>query len=216
MTEPSKTLADFAAEQGVGPIESVDDLAAKEPLTDGEYEAFTAATRSCRSGASADLEARIENAVSRTLAADGWHVALSSVAELLRASDDGAVVMSYSVEDGFPNPKVAGFAPTMPDGWRPDGWSEQEWAEIDYHADYWDERVSELWGEFDTPEQWRRALNGLRARPAANLQIQPNGGRFHFGPNITVFDLLADDRDTRLDAAFADYDAALGDGRAEE
>ena len=74
---PAKTLAQLAEEQGISPVESIEDLAAKEPLADGEYEAFAAATRSCRSGASADLEARIENAVSRTLAADGWHVALS-------------------------------------------------------------------------------------------------------------------------------------------
>lgn len=142
----------------------------------------------------------------------GW----GGVADLLRASDDGAVVCSYSVEGGFPSPKAAGFKPPMPDGWRPDGWSEREWAGIDYQNEYWDEHVWELWGEFGKAEQWQRALDGLKARPAANLQIQPGGGRFHFGPNLTVFDLLADDRDTRIEAAFADYDAALADGRAEK
>lgn len=147
-----------------------------------------------------------------------WDVGWGGVTELLRASDDGAVVASYSVEGGFPSPKVAGFSPPMPDGWRREGWTEQEWAEIDtdeYRAEYWDERVWELWDEFDKPEQWRRGLDGLRARPTANLRIQPNGGRFHFGPALTVFDLLAEDRDARFEAAFADYDAALGDGRAE-
>ncbi len=46
---PSKTVADLAAEQGVRPVESADDLATKEPLTDDEYESFTAAIRECRS-----------------------------------------------------------------------------------------------------------------------------------------------------------------------
>jgi len=48
---PHKTLAQLAAEQGVGPVESIDDLAAKEPLTDSEYAAFAAAIRECRSDA---------------------------------------------------------------------------------------------------------------------------------------------------------------------
>lgn len=152
----------------------------------------------------------------RRCTANGIDIGWAVVADLLRASDEGAVVCSYSVEDGFPGPKAAGFAPPMPEGWRPDGWSRQEWAEIDYQADYWDEHVWELWGEFDKPEQWRRALDGLKARPAANLQIRPGGGRFHFGPDLTVFDLLADDQDARIGAAFADYDSAVSDGRAEK
>lgn len=148
-----------------------------------------------------------------------WDVGWVQVAELLRASDDGPVVMSYSVEDSFPNPKAAGFAPQMPDGWRPGGWAESDWlddVDDEMRGDYWDEHVSELFGGFDKAGRWRRGIEGLRARPAANLQIQPNGGRFHFGPDLTVFDLLADDRDERIGAAFADYDAALKDGRAEE
>lgn len=47
----------------------------------------------------ADLEARIENAVSRTLAADGWHVALSvrrrvaqAVVAVIAEPDDPAAV----------------------------------------------------------------------------------------------------------------------------
>ncbi len=148
-----------------------------------------------------------------------WDVGWVQVAELLRAFGDGPVVMSYSAEEGFPNPRVAGFAPPMPEGWRPDGWSESDWLdEVDdeVRGSYWEEHVWRLWGEFDRAEQWRRGIEGLRARPAANLQMQPGGGRFHFGPAVTVFDLLADDRDARLEAAFADYDAALNDGRAEE
>jgi hypothetical protein len=122
------------------------------------------------------------------------------------------------VEDGFPNPKVARFEPEIPADWRPDGWSLEEWGEIneEYQAEYRDQCVGELFYDLPEPEQWRLSLDALRGRPAANLQIQPGGGAFHFGPNITVFDLLADDRDARLEAAFADYDAALGDGRAEE
>jgi hypothetical protein len=122
------------------------------------------------------------------------------------------------VEDGFPNPQVARFAPDIPTDWRPDGWSVDEWGEINEESrgEYRDQRVDELFYDQPVAEQWRLSLEALRARPTANLQIQPGGGRFHFGPDLTVFDLLAEDRDVRLAKAFADYDAALGAGRAEK
>jgi hypothetical protein len=102
--------------------------------------------------------------------------------------------------------------------WRPPGWSEQEWGEIDveYQGEYRDGRVSQLFYDLPEAEQWRLSMEALRDRPAANLQIRPDGGAFHFGPKVTAFDLLADDRDVRLERAFADYDRALEDGRAEK
>lgn len=147
-----------------------------------------------------------------------WDVGWAGVAELLRAADDGPVVCSYSYEDGFPNPKVAGFTPYVPADWLPDGWSLEEWGQLDdeSRAEYRDGRVDELFYALSESERWRLSIEALRGRPAANLQIQPGGGAFHFGPNITVFDLVAEDRDARLEKAFADYYAALVDGRAEE
>jgi len=143
----------------------------------------------------------------------GW----DGVVELLRTADDGPVVTSYSVEEWFPNPTVAGFRPQIPDGWRPDGWSELEWAELDESErdDYRSSRVGELFNDLGDAEQWRFATAALRARASAGLQIRPSEPRFHFGPDISVFDLLSEDRDQRLDAAFAQYDAAFANSKAD-
>lgn len=103
----------------------------------------------------------------------GWE----SVQELLRSRDDEPVVMSYSVCDSFPNQYVANWQP-------PDG----------------DE---DAWYDLPDDQQWELALAGLRkARPWAQITPESLAGQgFHLG--VTVYDLLAPDRDERVRRAKA-------------
>jgi hypothetical protein len=138
----------------------------------------------------------------------GW----DGVIAHLRSRSDEPVVCSYSICDPFPNRDAAeagGWRPTpLPDGWVPD-WAvtdgRNEWDAMppDHQADYRDEAFSEQWGSMTDAEQWRTAMDGLRTKPW--LQITPGSlGRQLFGPPVTVYDLLAPDRDERVLAAFAD------------
>ncbi len=98
------------------------------------------------------------------------------VQALLRARDDGPVVTSDSSDEHFPNPGIAAAEP-----------------------DAWYELSDEL--------QWATAMRGLRLqRPWARLA--PDTLREPvFGPvPLTVYDLLAPDRDDRVRRAFADTD----------
>lgn len=42
---PAKSLADLATEQSIGPVLDPDDLAAKDPMSDAEYDRWQAAMR---------------------------------------------------------------------------------------------------------------------------------------------------------------------------
>lgn len=98
----------------------------------------------------------------------GW----GDVTALLRETDDGPVVMSYSITDWFPNHEAAGMES----------------------------------GEFDAlseAERWQRGTQGLRTQEPW-LRIGPDTLRaVTFGPAVTVYDLLAPDRDERVRAAVA-------------
>lgn len=137
----------------------------------------------------------------------GW----DGVLTLLRARDDEPVVTSYSVTEGFPNAGIAGWSPPpMPDGWRP-SWADTpkglaEW-ERDYPTDgdreeRYEDDASDLWYELPDEEQWRLAMDGLRAN-TGRLEMRPDDwDTFYFRHGLTLADLVADDRDERLDAAF--------------
>lgn len=105
----------------------------------------------------------------------GWR----EVTALLRAAAAGPVVLSYSVTFGFPNHRVAGW-PDDADGDMPQAWQ-----------------------TLPAERQWEQAMNGLRTmQPWA--QISPDSlHEATFGPPVTVFDLLAPDRDKRVLAAAA-------------
>lgn len=133
----------------------------------------------------------------------GW----DDVTKLLRSRDDGPVVMSYSVCDGFPNRTATGV-PTqpMPDDWRRDGWSAEEWAEIDDYerAEYWQEHVDEQWYSQPEPATWEQAMAGIRSSWKL-LEIKPETfGTYRFDEGVTILDLNAADRDARLERAYAD------------
>jgi hypothetical protein len=97
-----------------------------------------------------------------------------NVIALLLVRDDEPVVMSHSVTDQFPNP----YATTLVVGEDPDAWY-----------------------DLPTSEKWAGSMEWLRSQPGG-LQITPaNLASLRFGHGLTVFDLLAPDRDDRFTAA---------------
>jgi len=124
----------------------------------------------------------------------GWE----SVQELLRETDDGPVVLSYSVCDSFPNAEAANWTPPL--GQIPDGYTIDEWDDLDE-----DERKDlsrDLWYELPSDEQWDLAIEGLRTRRPW-LQISPDTLDEGVMYGISVYDLLAPNRDERVAEAVA-------------
>lgn len=104
----------------------------------------------------------------------GWQ----DVQGLLREPDTGPVVMSFSVSDGFPNRYVADWTPPEDD---PDG---------------------DSWYDLPRAEQWDLAM--AKVREKRHLELSPDTlAGVAFGPPVTVYDLLAPDRDERVARAFA-------------
>jgi hypothetical protein len=140
----------------------------------------------------------------------GW----GDVLALLGECDDGPVVLSYSVTDGFPNRAVAGYAPEVPEGWVPDSVTDEkgraEWEEDGgLTDDYRDEYASDLFYALPDDERWRLAMDGLRSsQPWARLAPETLAS-VAFGPAVTVYDLFAPDRDERVRAAFAASEVAV-------
>lgn len=149
-----------------------------------------------------------ENEPDRQWSDQGW----GDVLDLLRESDDGPVVLSYSVTDSFPNREVAGWEPPpMPDGWVPN-WAdtdeglaewEQDYPTAEDKAAYYEERAGDAWYDLHWDEQWDTALAGLR-RDLPWARLGPDTlteVTFHYP--VTVYDLFAPDRDERIRAALA-------------
>lgn len=132
----------------------------------------------------------------------GWE----QVQELLRARDDEPVVMSYSVGDSFPNRDIAGWEPTIDPNWLPD-WADgdgfNEWSEMTATEQDDCRRgcAEDQWYELPAAERWEMAMAGLRQRrPWARL-APDTLSEVAFGIPVTVYDLLAPDRDERVRAA---------------
>lgn len=135
----------------------------------------------------------------------GWE----EVITLLRSRDDEPAVTSYSVCSSFPNRTIAGWEPPpMPDEWAPD-WAaddkgSDEWGEMtaDAREEYYYETACDQWGELPDDVRWAQGMAGLRAS-RDGLELRPdNWQAFRFRHNLSVFDLLAADRDVRLAAVF--------------
>ncbi len=125
------------------------------------------------------------------------------VTAFLRSCDDEPVVMSYSVCDSFPNRRAAGWEPPPGTDLTPD-WAKEapgEWAACDYKDDYYDERKNALWCDLGHDEQWRTAMDGIRANPG-RLRLAPGDwDDFGFGHGLSAADLTAPDYAERLDRA---------------
>lgn len=127
----------------------------------------------------------------------GW----TDVVDLLRASDQGEVVLSYSHGDDFPNEQIAEWEPPpAPPGWRPywandaDGIAEWEALPAAEQESTRQSAMRRSWYKLPLDEQWATAMAGLRTqRPWA--QITPtNLAEQAFGPPMNIYQLLADDR----------------------
>lgn len=127
----------------------------------------------------------------RQWSSQGWE----DVTELLRETDDGPVVLSYSVCDQFPNSDVSTWMPPWPEG------VEERWDALTEEQQAERSERQEAWCELPADEQWDMAMEGLRGSKPW-LQLTPEtlaGTTFHLP--VTVYDILAPDRDERVAAA---------------
>lgn len=123
----------------------------------------------------------------------GW----GKVTELLRETDDGPVVLSYSVTDQFPNADIAGWYVPNADGLVLD-WDVLTSEEQDARSKRADE-----WYDLDPAERWRLGTAGLlEKQPWARISSDTLRSTT-FGVPVTVYDLFAPDRDERIAKAFA-------------
>ncbi len=97
----------------------------------------------------------------------GW----DKVIELLKEDSENAVVLSYSVCEGFPNGDIAGWTPPV-----------NEDGDPDYDA----------WYELSEEEQWSLAFAGL-ASSGGGLELSPdNWDEFFFSDGYTALNLVRD------------------------
>jgi hypothetical protein len=124
----------------------------------------------------------------------GWEDVLTH----LRSRDDEPVVLSYSVCDQFPNAETAlDYLPPWPEGVpeRYDALPKKDQIKRD--------RLREKWYDLPSEQQWELGMAGLRTnKPWARLSPKTLGTIFFCEP-VTVYDLLAPDRDERVAACFA-------------
>ncbi|MCX4784035.1 hypothetical protein [Streptomyces sp. NBC_01264] len=106
----------------------------------------------------------------------GWE----DLQRFLLERDDLPAVASYSSE--FPTQWAAGFVPPGATAETDDG--------------------EEAWEVLTSQEQWSHGLSALRSRTAEQLEITPDWSTYRFGSEVTLRDLLAHDRTTRLEQAF--------------
>lgn len=134
----------------------------------------------------------------------GWegparHDTGPGVVPLLRSRDDEPVVLSFSVCDGFPNADVGDWMPPWPEG------VPREWDALAEEQQEAREQRGEEWYELPADQQWSISLAGLRAeRPWARLAADTLRS-VTFGESITVYDLIAHDRDDRIRAALGEH-----------
>lgn len=129
----------------------------------------------------------------------GW----DKIAAMLRESDTEPVVTSHSSGDGFPSAYLAGMYPPMPDGIGPNDWEAYDRlpAEVRDAREEAIAAADEQWDELDGQEQFSRALTGLRTRRPWCVLTPDTLASVTIGAAITVYDLLAPDRDQRVAAA---------------
>lgn len=98
--------------------------------------------------------------------AQGWE----EVTALLRSTDSGPAVLSYSVTSGFPDPRIAGL----------------------YICDGDPDDPYAVWKELTPDQQWDAAFAKLAAEPGG-LRIGPDNLSARFDHGLSLLDLQADD-----------------------
>jgi hypothetical protein len=118
----------------------------------------------------------------------GW----DNVRAFLLAHDDEPVVLSHSTSDSFPDPDIGGWMPPWPEG-IPHTWEGWDLMTPEQAQERTNRR--EEWYELPHDEQWRISMEALRERrPWARLAPDTLATET-FGPAVTVYTLLAPDRD---------------------
>jgi len=116
----------------------------------------------------------------------GW----DTVIDLLRSSSKGAVVMSYSVCDSFPNSSVGDWMPPWPEG------VEKKWDALTEEQQKERQERSEAWYDLSHAKQWAISMKGLKDPSWSNFMepITPQNLRpWRFGHELSLLDLMAQD-----------------------
>lgn len=123
----------------------------------------------------------------------GW----DSVQELLTETSDGPVVLSYSITESFPGVHVTDWVPdptVVPEDYSLEEWEIKDPEEKEEAS--WDQ-----WYGLPDEQKWDLAIAGLRAkRPWALLS--PETIDEPFGDGLTVYDVLAPDKEDRVRRAY--------------
>jgi hypothetical protein len=133
----------------------------------------------------------------------GWE----QVQDLLTARADCPVVLSCSIDGGFPDMGIARWRPPPGTDLTP-AWAARDpagWGELSESAkgEYREERAGELWDALPAAVQWQHAMAGLAAMPGYR-QFDPSGwAAYRFGHGLSCLDLAAADWEDRLSAVFS-------------
>lgn len=116
----------------------------------------------------------------------GW----DTVIDLLRSSSKGAVVMSFSVCDRFPNSSIGDWMPPWPEG------VEEKWDALTEAQQEERSRRSDEWYDISDARQWAISMKGLKDPSFRyfNQPITPQNLRtWRFGHELSLLDLAAHD-----------------------
>lgn len=116
-----------------------------------------------------------------TVESQGWE----NVQALLRERDDEPVVMSYTVEGGFPNVACSDMAWQWPEGVPAGQWAALTEAQIAEQ-----EAREDAWGELERAEQWDRSMTWLREHRTWGRISADTLATQGFGPFKTIFDVF--------------------------
>jgi hypothetical protein len=136
-----------------------------------------------------------------------WPCGWDHIRDLLTFhSGTGPVVMSYSVDDTFPNRHIAGWRPPPDADLTPD-WaadSPGEWAALSETSkgEWRDGTVSDLWYALPPAKKWQLAMTGLSAAPGRRRLDPLDWETYRFGHGLSMLDLTAEDWEDRLSLAF--------------
>ncbi len=112
----------------------------------------------------------------------GWDALIG----MLRSGSKGAVVMSSSGGESFPNPSVGIWMPPWPEG------IAKDWTLLTEEQQTERERRQEAWENLSDKKQWEISLRGLKEREQPAITPQ-NLRTYRFRHEISLLDLLHQD-----------------------